>query len=777
MIARAQSNVPSRAAMRAILVLAKKYADKIASSADIAASAVSDIAEQASESFFKNTSSQYPPNPYPPLSQSTAFNLDPHTATLLKDMKEMLERLGKGHSLDELLAALKKVVLDLNEAPVVLVGKINKEIEDKTAGSQQLQQKGKNKKEPSSANQKSSTEDSPKDSMTASIQGSPLHAYFARIGAYLDKGLDDPGWVMSKDGTEILEGLYDNGVELMGIVGESVVEVGAENSGMDKDIQVRFQKDLKTFIKEAKAYVSAVENDKTTMQIFRALDTLGDDLSELVSQGVKKGRHGFVGLGGWTHWISWAIPRLMQMLSRSAIPIPSVEIKTKNVEGGLYALFVQGLAGGRVGREDTFGTKLIPDQVVLKEWTEVRIDMAERERVLSSKPGVQTTSRLHMHMDGVRAKVEGMGYYFKYFGGLFDYEDEGLLSVDVGMNSLHSGLGADIEVEMEDDNVDFDSGDIPEIMIEQQEAIEYSGNRDIQAAVANGGGSALRVERETITTIDSPPEPLFHVVDVKVALAGLKFRIDQSRHWILNKFFLQPLAGPVIARVVRQALEDKVRLGLHDLAFSLGALAKEAKRKGEIRRAKERSRLVQEDPADKIGLAQEDVEEGVREILTDWWSAILQKGPMVLGYENGDRAEDTRRGKVVETNTKTDATMKGIIHSSTTKTTEQPKGTPVMMYNKDSRSMEVVGQTSSQPHDSEEEIVVAIGGGPQLFPDKGGKSLLEDVRDSAKKAVNEVVGGLKEVGEGIERVEDRWGKRKTAEKKSTWKSDAFNSIT
>jgi len=134
----------------------------------------------------------------------------------------------------------------------------------------------------------------------------------------------------------------------------------------------------------------------------------------------------------------------------------------------------------------------------------------------------------------------------------------------------------------------------------------------------------------------------------------------------------------------------------------------------------------------------------------------------------------------VETNTRTDATMKGIIHSSTTKTTEQPKETPVMMYNKASRSMEVVGQASSQPHDSEEEIVVAIGGGPQLFPDKAGNSLLEDVRDSAKKAVNKVVGGLNEVGEGIERVEDRWGKRKTAERKSTrqtWKSDAFNSIT
>ena len=643
MILRAQKDVASRAAMRAILVLARKYADKFASGADVAASTINEVAEQASESISNiySSSSQYPPNPYPP-----KFNLDSHSATLLQDMKEMLERLGKNHALDGLLAALKRVVCDLNAAPVVLVDQINKEVKGKTefTGVDQVQPaKG------------------------------PLRAYFARIGTYIDKGLDDPGWVMSKEGAEILEGLFDDGVELIGIVGDSVVEVGEDvispeadkTSRMDEDnIRVQFRKDFKIFMAEAEAYVSAVENDKTTMQIFRALDTLGDDLAGLL----QKGRHGFDGLGGWTHWIGWAIPRLMRILPRGAIPIPSVEIKTKNLEGGLYALFVQGLAGGREEGEGSFRTKLVPDEVVLKEWTEVRVDMAERERPFAgptSKPGVQTTSRVHIHVDGVRAKVEGMSYYFKYFGGLFDYEDEGLLSVDLGgMNSLHSGLGVDIEVEIENSSVDFDSGDILEIMIEHEELIEHSGNRDIQEVVANSG-SAVRLEREIITNVDSPPEPLFHVVDVKIALSGLKFKICKSRHWILNKL-LQPLAGPVIARVVRQALEDKIRLGLHDLAVSLGAVAKDAKQKGEIRRARERSRLAQEDLASGKGLVDEDVAEGPREFLTDWWSAILQKGPMVLGYDiqNGDKVRDGQ-GKVVETNTRTEATIQAfLIHIS-----------------------------------------------------------------------------------------------------------------
>ena len=753
MVLRAQKDVASRAAMRAILVLAQKYADKFASGADVAASTIKDVAEQASESISEiySSSSQYPPVPYPP-----KIDLDSHSVTLLQDMKEMLERLGKNHALDGLLAALKKVVCDLNVAPVVLADQINKGVESKTgfAGVDQVQPaKG------------------------------PLRGYFARIGAYLDKGLDDPGWVMSKEGAKILEGLFDDGVELTGVVGDTVVEVGKdvispEAPRMDEDIRVQFRKDFKVFMEEAEAYVSAVENDKTTMQIFRALDTLGDDLSGLL----QKGRYGFDGLGGWTHWIGWAIPRLMRILPRGAIPIPSVEIKTKNLEGGLYALFVQGLAGGRGEGEDSFRTKLIPDEVVLKEWTEVRIDMAERERPHvgpATQPGVQTTSRVHIHMDGVRAKVEGMSYYFKYFGGLFDYEDEGLLSVDVGMNSLHSGLGADIEVEIENNGVEFDSGDIPEITIEHEELIEHSGNRDIQEAIGNSG-SGVRLEREIITNADFPPEPLFHVVDVKVALSGLKFRIDKSRHWILNKL-LQPLAGPVIARVVRQALEDKIRLGLHDLALGLGAVAKDARQKGEIRRARERSRLAQEDPASGKGLVEEDVVEGPRELLTDWWGAILQKGPMVLGYDiqNGDKVGDGQE-EVVETNTRTEATMKGIIHSSTTKTTEQPKATPVMVYNKASRSMEIVNQEiegRDPSSHSEEETVVAIGGGAQLFPGKGGndhedqQSLLVGIRESAKKAVNGVV----EEGEAVERIEDRWRQRKQAEKRSseTWKSGAF----
>ena len=42
------------------------------------------------------------------------------------------------------------------------------------------------------------------------------------------------------------------------------------------------------------------------------------------------------------------------------------------MEAGLYALFVQGLKNG-----GGMGTVLVPDEVVVKEWSEMKIDMED----------------------------------------------------------------------------------------------------------------------------------------------------------------------------------------------------------------------------------------------------------------------------------------------------------------------------------------------------------------------------------------------------------------
>ncbi|KAF8157043.1 hypothetical protein B0H34DRAFT_859634 [Crassisporium funariophilum] len=828
-ITRIQRDPASHSAINAMLILARKYAEKFASASDAASSAVVDAARHTSETLTSGMNgTNYPPQPYESQQPETP-SLDVTSLALLQDVKEVLQRLGQGHSLDALLAASKRVVRDLNDVPTVLGDELSKTLEDKVDQAGEEAQpsptpgnapptKGKGKHKKKKGRKGWSTDKHKLQEETtmspSESQGqmspighnteNPLRTYFSRIGAYLDEALEKPGWAMSKDGAKLLESLFDEGVELVNVVGESIIDLNPK----DEDIRRQFKKDLKNLMNEAEIYVTAVERDKTTMRVLRVLEVLGEDLSGLMFQGTKKGRRTFArsvaGMRGWTDWIGWAIPRLMRMIPGGMIPIPSVEVKTGNIEGGLYALFVQGL--GRGGGGDPVGTKIVPDRVVLKEWTEVRIDMAEHEHPSggqptrtspsASKPGIHSTSRVHMHLDGVRAKVEGMGYYFKYTGGMIGYEDEGVLSVDVGMGALHDGLGADVEVEIESDNIEFDTGpNIPEIIIEGEYDQDEVANLDVQEAVATKG-SACGMERDAAVAAGAPAEPLFRVIDVKIAMRGLKFKIDKSRHWMLNKLLLQPLAGPVVARVIRQAVEEKVHAGLLGLALSLGAVAKDAKRKGEIRRAKERARIMQKHPVGGMGLEEEEeLEEGLAEILADWWGAVLQNGPLILGYDNSGKGEEDAEEVDVETTTRTDATMKGLIYTSSTSTTtaEQPRGSPAMMYNKATRSMErvdltleaIAGESSaSSQHQDEDETVVAVGGGAQLFPGKGGpygedgerQGLLEGIRDGVKKAVDGAVQGLNEGEEVVDRVENRWGKSKKAEERSTetWKSKAFD---
>ncbi|KAF8970194.1 hypothetical protein BDZ97DRAFT_1792384 [Flammula alnicola] len=836
---RAQKDQAARSAIRAILILARKYADKIASASEIAEETIIDATRQAKDALNDAAAPNYPPQPCGRAHEKKPF-IDITSDALLEDLKDMLQRIAQGHSLDGLLSAFARVVRDLDEVPLILGDEINETIEEKATQSatdvspsspspspppEQRPKKGKkmNKKARMRAKKALGKEKeamekgsmlSPSESQDIEAPigqetpeerstSNPLRLYFSRIGTYMDKVLDEPGWVMSKDGSNTLEGLFDDGAELLNVVADVAVEVGEEivdekpprpdpgklKQSVDEKTRRKFRDDLKSLMDEAETYVSAVENDKTTINVLRAFDALGDDLSGFLLQGTDIGRRtmyqGIASTHAWTSWVGWAIPHLIRMLPRGAIPIPSIEAKTGNIEVALQALFVQGLARGN---EDPVGSSLAPDEVVLQEWTEVRIDMAEQQRLPSgrvepsssslSKPGVQTISRIAMHMDGVRAKIEGMGYYFKYTRGIIGYEDEGVLSVDVGMGSLHDGLALDMEVEIESTNTAFDSGvEAPEIIVEDP---EEPANMNEQAAGATNG-SAIELERAAIAAAVDAAEPLFRVVDVQVAMRGLRFKIDKSRHWILNKLFLQPLAGPVVARVVRQALQEKVGAALDVVSKGLGAVVKEAKQNGEVRLAKQRSDTVERAGS---GLSEEEEpEEGLAEILSDWWRAILHAGPMVFGYDattDSEGRDDAGEAVNVETTTRMDATTKGVVYTSTT--TEQPLGTPAMVYNESTDTME---RGAPQP-ESQEETVIAVGGGAQLFPGKAGpygatdqgeeRGILEQVRDTTNEGVNAAIRGLQEGSEAVENMEGRWDERSKEERRSkkTWKSKAFD---
>lgn len=908
--------------MRSIIILARKYADKIVSASEALSSSVEetimDTKDAVTDVAEGDQKPNYPPHPYhsastsgPSKSEKQPF-IDIASDAILEDIKDMLQRVAKGHSLDALLHAFSRIVQGLNKMPAV----ISKDVEmctgemtrsasslisesgsqqhlssppptnqpqEQTHASSKKRKNGKARKRqkahdlkasvsglaPPSPISVSNSQDSTmsagtgrdednkrEDPRAEQRQGgheNPLRMYFRRLGDYFDRAIEEKDWAISKEGEQTLEELFVDGAEMINVVEESVVQAeddllngGGSGSHMteedrqaaerqiklgsnEEEIRRQFKKDVKYFVDEAEAYVSAFENDRTTMKLIREFGHLGIDLRALVSKGARQGKksltQSLLDMTGWTQWVGWAIPRLLRMLPVGAIPIPSVEFKTPDVEGALQAIFVQGLAKGsertseqmQYSSSDPVATSLVPDEVVVKQWTELRIDMADYDRPLrgrlgsesffpampsssgASGPGVQTTSRIRMHLDGVRARVEGMGYYFKYKGGYLGYEDEGIASVDLGMGKLHRGFSVDVEIEMEHENVAFtrqhDQGageeenaeeeehDCARSLIVESDTAEIApANLDVQTTLHRQNtalGRSWKAVNDYIDAEREPSPPLFSVVDVDVELRGLHFRFDKSRHWIINTLFVQPLAGPVVARVVKQSMEKKIREMMDDLAVGLGEMSRDAARRAEKRQKSS------------------DEEEGLSQTLRDWWGAMLKVGPTIFGRS----AIDNEDGRVdVQTKSNVETTSKGFIYKNvvTTKIADEvePAGIPATYFNPITNTMEPVNLSMADidseyraPHTEtdEEETVIAVGGGAQLFPGKPGAygvdheesdettGLLDTMKQNTAKAIDNAKDSVSKGVDVVESAGQRWEERNKKEQtKKTWKSDAFN---
>jgi hypothetical protein len=252
-------------------------------------------------------------------------------------------------------------------------------------------------------------------------------------------------------------------------------------------------------------------------------------------------------------------------------------------------------------------------------------------------------------------------------------------------------------------------------------------------------GLAVDVEIETTQhERDTPGEPLFRLLDVNVSVPGLAFTIKYSKHWILNNALLQPLAALIVRLILKKVLEQQIRSGVEWADRLISAVFEEAARINARRR-----------------------EPGESPSMEDYWNAALLTAPAFV--------ETRDSGPAVETHTQ--STFKGIIHTTTT-LPDDPS-------------------SSSPP----EETVLAIGGGAQLFPHKGGPYGAEEVTagevareavDEMQEALDKSVGKTREVVEAagdqairirddLERAEERKMERERFEKhRGGWRSHAFD---
>ncbi|EAU81413.2 hypothetical protein CC1G_05243 [Coprinopsis cinerea okayama7 len=995
---RAQEDPASRDAIRAIVILARKYADKVADlgdvAADTAAKAASDLSTAArgispmpSSTAWKPPATYPPPNDlYPPVPDEipgvhskTGEQGKPLKAAL-GDLKIILERVARGHPIDKLIRALIDIGKDLKELPFdveeMVVNEADFFVRDvKGKGKEEVQsnlegQRGKGRRRKKKGKKGGSKSIQTPDEQDSSQTATPfttaphtpvapseppktpgprpnvLRVYFSRIGRYLDRAMDEPGWITSRKGSKELEKLFNDGRMLLNVVGEAAVDVGeaivesgAEENGQHATsentdeaalkIRRQFREHTDSLLKELEAYISAVENDRTAMKLLRSLDELAHAVSDLLASGKQmastaknQAQKHSASLASrlrssvrWTEWVAWSIPRLLQLIPPSAIPIPSLEARSESGgwEAGLYALFIKGDAleagvssaskgrrRGRGGLDPVTGgieSTLIPDEIVFKEWTEVRIDMANetplnrptmsrshsytrhsmgRDHHLVSERSVtaphthehdhlhnarvDTTSRIHMHFDGIRAKVDGLGYYFKYGldGAWFGYEDEGVMNVDIGMRKPHAGLRCDIEIELTSEHTpyhhhrrtgrgglpvgelvgegiegegDFDMLSVPEYVIQPpgsdaksppgtavivegearpsnaEDSEEGVANLDVQRIIDSG---AIGREREQVGSASTgfpysafghynrELEPMFKVVDVNIEMQGVKVLLQKSRHWILNKVLVQPLAGPTVHLMVKQLLEAKVKESLEELAMELARLSRDAAVHGEIRREKTRRRKLQErrDRIERLVrqgyfdyraneelLDELEAEDGLVEWIQDWANAISESGSRVAG-RSGEEEETIR------TRTSVNATSRGLVyHASTTRVdTQHPVVIPPMVFNKQTGQMEPAKEELRGKPDvvdretDQSDITVAIGGGAQLFADKQvpyghqndaagqgeeGQGLLSEVAEATKSTAREAI-GIKG------QVEARYQDDLRKERSSGWKSSAFD---
>ncbi|KAI0762170.1 hypothetical protein BD413DRAFT_606873 [Trametes elegans] len=175
-------------------------------------------------------------------------------------------------------------------------------------------------------------------------------------------------------------------------------------------------------------------------------------------------------------------------------------------------------------------------------------------------------TRARVHVEGVRVAARDVAYYVRYKGARWcgarvpctAYEDEGLVSVSVGAVEgdvravKGTGLAMDVELELDGGKRTRREGWAAWLTPRPQAAAANN------ASDGEGGGEA---------------SPLFRVTDVRVDVPGMLVEFARTRHWVLNSLVIQPLAGPVVRAAVGWILAGQIR-GALEAAAALGGRIK-----------------------------------------------------------------------------------------------------------------------------------------------------------------------------------------------------------
>ncbi|TFK78450.1 hypothetical protein K466DRAFT_77956 [Polyporus arcularius HHB13444] len=606
-----------------------------------------------------------------------------------------------------------------------------------------------------------------------------MREWISALGDWLDRALDDPGFASSKIGRVRIEFLYDEARRIV------------DRSLSDPDAQ--WVHHIQTLISELDAFATGLQKDRTTQNLIGALSHLATSLAGVMRTApeIARNRAERAKRDALRGFVLWLLPRILR--AASAIPMPRVEFVNSTVEAAIDALLLTAPRGGSRGETLGVQASLVPDRIRVESWNEVVVEVDNtlmdeytphrsssslmtffagtshsadhahqsflQESRTRTHTQTRTRTRARIHVEGMRVSAHDVAYYVLYKGArccgmplpCTSYEDEGLISIDVGEPSPHShpassaGTGLNFDVELEFDTASSSRRDSSWLSF-------LTGDPPTD----DGHGKDANLQ----------PQPLFKVTDVRVDVPGLHISLTRSKHWLLNSLLVQPLAGPLVRTAVGWVLRGQIRGALEAAADFGGRL-----------RTRAHSKAAGSDGAGK------DERSASAE---DWWDALLEEVGMSnhggaaedddedadTGLSSDDDADETE--PLVETHTR--ATVQGVVRTTV---------------------------TQASPSAEPEESVLAVGIGAQILPGKGGPygasapEVLEDgvegVKVRALEETREVVedvaraeaGAEEAVREGVERAvrvrEELDGARgrgqvreRVERRRKGWRSAAFD---
>ena len=462
--------------------------------------------------------------------------------------------------------------------------------------------------------------------------------------------------------------------------------------------------DARGVLDEVHAIISGLTEDRATSRVALAMRRLEEDVAEFGVTGMQVATD--MSMRKWSQlkqelWND-VLRWLLPRILRviSAIPLPRVELKSDALDLVVDKLTLS-------------SPSFIPDHIHITNHSDVLLSA-------SSDGSYQFTgtTRSKIAVDGLRVSARDIAYYVNAKGPVSTgWLDNGLLTIDVGQQATAGG-GIKVEVEL-----------------------EFAG-------------------RKSSHTDD---DNLFKVLEVKVDIPGLKFTLNDTRHWIFNKVILQPLAGPIIRKLLSFVLSAQIRNYLDTLNRLLGRIQDTATAHADGASPSLRdylhALLTQNQGGSQSGEFQ-------RSRTPSPSSSRFQGCGSDYSSESLDEGEGA--ADTIKTRTHIEPTAKGIIRTSITETAD---GNPI------------------------NETSIAVGIGEQILPGVGGPTqeqtptLVDEARgamdeiDNLREQVEQEATGVKAetkktkdiVHQRMERAAARLQKRREREgRKGGWRSNAFD---